>query len=217
MKKRNSNIVGASLIILTFIAVQLIGSIAVVLLSSYDPSIAILAMVGVNVLGAIVALWINHHYHILYEFEKNPSSVTHIIKWGLIGMALAYASQIIIVFFETLIFGQPSVSANTESIMQVILSNPVFLFLPVITAPVIEELVFRKAINGLLVDKNGWIGGAVISSLLFAFIHFDGMILTYATMGLVFSYVYYKTNSIWSPVIAHMGLNLIATILNLMV
>lgn len=216
MENRKSNLKGSIFIIITFIAVQIFGALAVLALTNFAPSIAISAMVGVNVLGVFVALWINNRYNIVYDFERNPSSISQIIKWGLLGMALAYLSQVAIVFIEILIFGEPSVSANTESIMQVVSGEPIFLLLPIFTAPFIEEFVFRKAINGILVDKIGWIGGAVISSLLFAFVHFDGMILTYAMMGLVFSYVYYKTNSIWTPILAHMGMNLLATILNLM-
>lgn len=216
MEHRKSNLKGSIFIIITFLAVQIFGALAVLALTNFAPSIAISAMLGVNVLGVFVALWINNRYNIVYDFERNPSSISQIIKWGLLGMALAYLSQVAIVFIEILIFGEPSVSANTESIMQVVSGEPVFLLLPIFTAPFIEEFVFRKAINGILVDKIGWIGGAVISSLLFAFVHFDGMILTYAMMGLVFSYVYYKTNSIWTPILAHMGMNLLATILNLM-
>lgn len=216
MENRKSNLKGSIFIIITFLAVQIFGVLAVLSLTNFAPSIAISAMVGVNVLGVFVALWINNRYNIVYDFERNPSSISQIIKWGLLGMALAYLSQVAIVFIEILIFGEPSVSANTESIMQVVSGEPIFLLLPIFTAPFIEEFVFRKAINGILVDKIGWIGGAVISSLLFAFVHFDGMILTYAMMGLVFSYVYYKTNSIWTPILAHMGMNLLATILNLM-
>lgn len=216
MENRKSNLKGSIFIIITFLAVQIFGALAVLSLTNFAPSIAISAMVGVNVLGVFVALWINNRYNIVYDFERNPSSISQIIKWGLLGMALAYLSQVAIVFIEILIFGEPSVSANTESIMQVVSGEPIFLLLPIFTAPFIEEFVFRKAINGILVDKIGWIGGAVISSLLFAFVHFDGMILTYAMMGLVFSYVYYKTNSIWTPILAHMGMNLLATILNLM-
>lgn len=216
MENRKSNLKGSIFIIITFLAVQIFGALAVLALTNFAPSIAISAMVGVNVLGVFVALWINNRYNIVYDFERNPSSISQIIKWALLGMALAYLSQVAIVFIEILIFGEPSVSANTESIMQVVSGEPIFLLLPIFTAPFIEEFVFRKAINGILVDKIGWIGGAVISSLLFAFVHFDGMILTYAMMGLVFSYVYYKTNSIWTPILAHMGMNLLATILNLM-
>lgn len=216
MENRKSNHKGAILIIINFIAVQIFGALAVLSFTNFAPSIAISAMVGVNVIGVFVALWINNRYNIVYDFERNPSSISQVIKWGILGMALAYLSQVSIVFIEILIFGEPSISANTESIMQVVSGEPIFLLVPIFTAPFIEEFVFRKAINGILVNKIGWIGSAVISSLLFAFVHFDGMILTYAAMGLVFSYVYYKTNSIWGPILAHMGMNLLATVLNLM-
>lgn len=217
MKAKRSNVIGAIGIILTFIAVQLLGLVAVLVMSSLAPSYSLYAVMVINLIGALFALYLNYWYRITYDFEKNANPLASVITWGLIGTLLAYLSQVIIVMAEIILFGQPSVSANTESIMQVISGNPLFMLIPVISAPIIEELVFRKAINGLLVGKIGWIGGSVISSLLFAFVHFDGMILTYAVMGLIFSFVYYKTNNIWSPIIAHMGLNILATVLNLMV
>lgn len=217
MEHKRSNVIGAISIILTFLLVQVLSLVGVFLLSGLDPSYSLYAIISANLLGAFLVLYLNYRFNIIYFFEMNTEPIPKVITWGLIGTLLAYFSQILIVMFEIVLLGEPNVSANTESIMQVISSNPLFVLLPVLTAPIIEELVFRKAINGLLVSKIGWIGGAVVSSLLFAFVHFDGMILTYAVMGLIFSYVYYKTNNIWAPIIAHMGLNLLATVLNLMV
>lgn len=216
VEHKRSNVIGSIWIILTFLLVQVLSFVGVIILSGLDPSYSLYAIIGANLLGAFLVLYLNHRFNIIYAFEMNSDPMPKVIGWGLIGTLMAYFSQVIIVMIEIVLLGEPNVSANTESIMHVISSNPLFVLLPVITAPIIEEFVFRKAINGLLVGKIGWIGGAVISSLLFAFVHFDGMILTYAVMGLIFSYVYYKTNNIWAPIIAHMGLNLLATILNLL-
>lgn len=215
MDNRRSNVIGAITIIFCFIIIQVASFIAIMLFAHQPPEYQLYAVIGINLLGAFGALWLNYHFKIFYSFEES-FKFFDLIKWGLIGTLLAYISQVLIVSLEIILFGEPSVSANTESIMQIISNNPLFVLLPIISAPIIEELVFRKAINGLLVDKIGWIGSAVISSLLFAFIHFDGMILTYAVMGLVFSFIYYKTNNIWGPIFAHMGLNLFATLLNLL-
>ena len=216
-KQKPSQIGPAVSIMLTFIAVQVLSIVAVFLFQSQPPSYFINANVVINLVGAFFALWINYHFNLVYPFERGQTKGKEILTWGLTGTALAYLSQVALTMLEITLFGQPTVSANTTSIMATILANPLFVLLPIISAPILEELVFRKAINGLLVDKIGWIGAAVISSLVFAFIHFDGMILTYSVMGLIFSYVYYKTQNIWGPIIAHMGLNILATILNLLV
>lgn len=215
MNQTRSNLMGASSIILTFIATQILSVIGTVLLINQDPSYSIIATIIINLAGAFFALWLNHHFNITYSFELEKTSTANIVKWGITGVVMAFAAQILATMIEITLFGEPPISANTESIMAIIDSSALFILLPIVSAPIIEELVFRKAINGFLVDKIGWVGGAVISSLAFAFVHFDGMILTYATIGLVFSYVYYKTNSIWAPMIAHMGMNLVAVILNM--
>lgn len=215
MENKRSNVIGAISIILCFIAIQGVSFLSILLLANQPPAYQLYTVMAINLLGAFGALWLNYHFNITYTFEKR-SKLFDLIKWGISGTIMSYLVQVLIISIEITLFGEPSVSANTESIIQTISSNPLFILLPIISAPIIEELVFRKAINGLLVDKIGWIGAAVISSLLFAIVHFDGLILTYAAMGLILSYVYHQSNNIWGPILAHMGFNLFATLMNLL-
>lgn len=78
-----------------------------------------------------------------------------------------------------------------------------------------EELVFRKVVFGVLLDHIGVVGGAVVSSLLFAFIHFDGHLLLYSSMGFVFCYLYYRTKNIGTPILAHALMNTLAVLANI--
>ena len=78
----------------------------------------------------------------------------------------------------------------------------------VIFAPVLEEIIFRRVIFGSLIQKyNFWIS-AIVSGVVFSAIHLEfEHLLLYAVCGLIFAFLYYKTKSIWTSIIAHMLLN----------
>ncbi|WP_188382632.1 CPBP family intramembrane glutamic endopeptidase [Ornithinibacillus halotolerans] len=81
--------------------------------------------------------------------------------------------------------------------------------------PIVEEFLFR----GYLLNKWGaklGIGKAIIiSSLLFAFLHFDILVfLAYFANGIFYSLVYLKTKKLIVPIILHSLTNLISSLSN---
>lgn len=197
-------------ILLTYILTQFIPVLFVFIVA---PSNIIYVQIGSFIIGTIFLLFLQSKVKFGFETPFKQDSKT-IIIWGILGTALAYAVQIIAALIELYILGITPTSVNTEILIQIIQSYPVFILLVSLLAPIMEEIVFRKVINGILVDKIGWVGGAVISSLLFSFIHLDGHILIYASMGLMFSYLYYKTKNIWTPIIAHALMNTLVVLIN---
>ncbi len=110
-------------------------------------------------------------------------------------------------------------SVNQEMINIMLTSNlaPFLIFTIVIGAPIVEELVFRKAFFSLI--KNQWVA-LVVGSLVFGLMHvtsetsFAGFfinLLTYSISGaaLGFVYIYYKRN-IYAPIFVHALANLIS-------
>jgi hypothetical protein len=89
----------------------------------------------------------------------------------------------------------------------------------VIIGPVVEELIFRKAIFGLI--SNDKVALAV-STFIFGAIHLLGEAsilealvngVAYFVMGFVFGYIYLKNNrNIMVPIIVHVLSNLISVI-----
>ncbi len=129
---------------------------------------------------------------------------------------MAFAAQIIANLIETLLLGLPVDSANTQNILLIVSKYPFYLIIVSIMAPIMEEFIFRKVIFGFFYDLTGGVGAAVISSLLFAFMHQDSHILLYSSMGFVFSYLYIKTKNIATPIIAHVLMNTAVVALNLL-
>lgn len=86
----------------------------------------------------------------------------------------------------------------------------------VVAAPIGEELFFRGLIFRAIAARWGLIVGMLISGLLFSLVHFEiSVVLPFWGIGMLFAYSYYKSGSLWTPVIAHAifnGVSFIATL-----
>ena len=95
--------------------------------------------------------------------------------------------------------------------------NPLILFTVVILAPLVEELVFRKQ----LLDRCAQYGektAMVFSALTFALFHMNLFQFFYAFgMGLIFAYVYLRTHRLRYPVLMHMIINFMGSVVPLWV
>lgn len=168
-------------------------------------------------LGALLMILLNQKSTIHNSITVGPSvGRSEVLKWGLIGIIMAFAAQVLANLIETQLLGLPIDSANTQNILLIVSKYPFYLIIVSIMAPIMEEFVFRKVIFGFFYDLTGGVGAAVISSLLFAFMHQDSHILLYSSMGFVFSYLYIKTKNIATPIIAHVLMNTAVVALNLL-
>jgi membrane protease YdiL (CAAX protease family) len=88
----------------------------------------------------------------------------------------------------------------------------IYLILMVLITPIVEEIVYRGFLFNLLLKKYSVKLALIISSLIFAFFHLRfagiGFLFVY---GLFFGYVYYKTNSLIAPILAHFTINFLAS------
>jgi membrane protease YdiL (CAAX protease family) len=77
-----------------------------------------------------------------------------------------------------------------------------------IVGPIFEELLFRGLIFGELRKISTVRLALVIQALLFGIYHMNTVQGTYAfVIGLLLGYVYYRSNSIWAPIIMHISIN----------
>jgi uncharacterized protein len=88
----------------------------------------------------------------------------------------------------------------------------IYFFLMVIITPIVEEIVYRGFLFNMLLKKYSLKIALIASSLIFALIHLRftgiGFLFLY---GLFFGYVYYKTNSLIAPILAHFTINFLAS------
>src|SRR5699024_6565024 len=106
----------------------------------------------------------------------------------------------------------------TDLIVDLARMNTLFIIIPAIVGPILEELVFRKVIFASLHKKVNFFWAALISSIVFALLHFDfSHLLVYITLGFVFAFLYVKTKRIIVPMFVHMALNSYAVVGQLLI
>ncbi len=215
--KDNTHIWTALLIIVTYVLVQVIPAVVVGILAALFPeqidlSWTVYSTVFAFALGTVLILAINYQRRFQTPADQPSSTWGQVLLWAVLGLVLLLASQSLSFIIEESVFNISSQSANTQLLLELIQQYPLFILASSLFAPIMEEFVFRKAMYGSLSSATGRVGAAVISSLVFAFIHFDGHILVYSVMGLIFCYLYEKTHSIWTPILAHLLMNSIAVI-----
>jgi len=139
---------------------------------------------------------------------KDAASISQTILWSMIGVFLAFSSQIFASFIEVEVLGIEPGSKNTAEIMELTRSIPLFMIVPTLLAPFLEEIVFRKIIFGALYQRLNFFIAALLSSLIFGIIHGEPQhLLIYSTMGFVFAFLYLKTKRIIVPIFAHAAMN----------
>jgi uncharacterized protein len=129
--------------------------------------------------------------------------------------------------FLSNIFGLvPGEAVNQEVIVSALRSDGMILMMisAIILGPIVEELIFRKAIFGLIKSDKMAI---FISALVFGLIHLAGEAsiqaalvngISYFVMGFVFGYIYIKNNrNIMVPIVVHILSNLISIIVILFI
>ena len=87
-----------------------------------------------------------------------------------------------------------------------------------VLAPLLEEVMFRGAIQGYIMRRvrSPWLA-IVIASLVFGIFHLNPVQVVYATMlGIIFGWMYYRTGSLMSVIVGHVLNNTIATVTTLL-
>ncbi|MEI3614772.1 CPBP family intramembrane glutamic endopeptidase [Pseudogracilibacillus sp. SO30301A] len=183
-----------------------------------DPlEVAIYSNVVGFIIGPILVLLLMRK-DLSQEKIAHPISAGRIIGWTALGVLLAWNTQAIAATIEIEFFGIDPSSENTEVIVEMTRMNPIFLLIPAISAPILEELIFRKIIFGSLYKKFNFFWGALISSLIFGVLHMDlTHTLIYTTMGFVFAYLYVQSKRIIVPILVHMTLNTVTVLAQLLI
>lgn len=155
--------------------------------------------------------WVDFRKHMNQYFDEG-------FKYWLLGLGVMMISNLAINFF----FPQ-SVAANEESVQNMIHATPIITFISVVfLAPVIEELVFRKAFKDVFRTKWAFI---LTSGIVFGGLHVvlslhswqDLLyLIPYSSLGIAFASAYQKTDNIFTTISMHLLHNGILTSLSLL-
>jgi len=146
--------------------------------------------------------------------EKKKMSVKHLI----IAFIMCYAGTYICNLLASILTGIIGAlkQSDVENVMANLTSSislPVNLFIVVICAPIMEELLFRKT----LIDRTAHFGEGIsilFSGLVFGLFHGNLVQFGYAfLLGIFFGFIYIKTKNIVYPIILHMVINFFGSFL----
>ena len=77
--------------------------------------------------------------------------------------------------------------------------------------PFVEEVLFRGFVFSGLAARYGILAGGAISAAVFSVAHLSlGSLLPVFVTGILLAWLYHRTKSVWAPMSAHAGQNLIA-------
>lgn len=141
------------------------------------------------------------------QTRSDKASIGSSILWTIGGIFLALFAQTVAANIEYML-GIDAGSENTQQILRVIESVPIFILVSSVIGPILEEIVFRKIIFGSLYKRFNFVISALISSLIFALAHQEPEhIILYSAIGLTFAYLYVKTKRIIVPILTHVAMN----------
>lgn len=167
---------------------------------------AVWAMAIGLLLSSLMMLW--HIVHFGY-FKVGESPLRQVGRRTLLLCVLLVFSSM---FMFNVCAQWANLPDNLSDQMQA-LSNNVFGVLAIaVFAPLLEEVLFRGAIQGYLMRrlKSPWLA-ILIASLIFGVIHMNPIQILYATLlGIVFGWIYYRTGSLVPVIIGHVLNNSLA-------
>lgn len=195
-----SSIVGVPLLV--FIGTLL--GIPYETLESYTPVIWLLFSFSVTLL---IVLFLLRKEMFQKSYSRDAASWGTSLSWAIGGVFLSLFAQLIAANIENLL-GIETGSENTQTILGVIDTFPIFILITSMIGPILEEIVFRKIIFGTLYKRFNFLLAALISSIIFALAHMEPEhIILYSAMGFTFAFLYVKTKRIIVPIFAHVSMN----------
>ena len=167
-----------------------------------------IVLFSVNLLRAVL-IFLLHFKDLKKEFKSFKSNFWEYsdvaVKYWLVGIAVMAVTNVLISLLT------PSkMAVNETEVRSMISSAPIIsLLLTTITAPVSEELIFRKSFRDVFHDKYKYI---IISGVVFGAMHvvtsysslFDLLyIIPYSSLGIAFACICYKTKNTFPSMLVH--------------
>ncbi len=127
-------------------------------------------------------------------------------------LVLAYLIQIFVPLIVQWITGASNEQmTNADEIGKLFAEHPLMVTILVLSAPFIEEVIFRGILFGRLANAGKFWLAIVLSSLLFALLHFVPFaVVTFFLLGALLAYVYHTTKRLWAPIAIHFMINSLA-------
>ncbi|SKA90140.1 CAAX protease self-immunity [Caloramator quimbayensis] len=203
MRKYLKNYISRALLIITFIAYIA----ATIFTQNVIPFIAV-------ILTFYFAVKMKDNDEMLYYLRPLESKKEEIILYS---FAFKFFTMIINIFFVMLLY-KFGIKAKEQDIYNIFLKSGwgqtiLLVIMTVVTAPIVEEFVFRHILYRGFKKKIGNVFSAILSSLLFTLLHFNiAGSISYFAVGIFNCYLYEKYGY-RAAVINHFVFNFISVLM----
>lgn len=195
------------LILLVLVLIHLFHSVLIwssIGLRLTNKQVDIISLISIPIVMVVGIIYLLKHFgiHLNFSLKKvNPKLVFYVILLAV--FIIIFQSALDIPFVKELLESKIRFFTFTNP-FQYGLHGMVYLLLAVIAAPITEEILYRKIIFNKLKEQYGFTFGLVVSSFLFALVHWnlEGL-FAYFIIGILFTYLYYLTKVLWLNILLH--------------
>lgn len=160
----------------------------------------------VMVTSTLVMMWHLLHFKYVDLSQDKFGGVSRQVL--LVSVVFVFAAMYVL----NLLIEQTGLPNSNEEAFIAMSRNPFGLLSIALLAPILEELLFRGAIEGYLLreGRSPW-GAIVVSSLIFGVVHMNPAQIPFAfLLGMMFGWLYYRTGSLLPGVVGHVLNNSVA-------
>ena len=162
---------------------------------------------------AMVASTLMMSWHLLHFGYVNLAEDKYKeVKLPVLAVAIVFIFAAMYVL--NLVIEQAGIPNMLEETFIAMSRNPFGMLSIALLAPILEELLFRGAIQGVLLNtlRKPWVA-IVVSSLIFGVVHMNPAQIPFAfLLGMMFGWLYYRTGSLLPGIVGHVLNNSTAAI-----
>ena len=196
-------------LVLYYFAYQLSFSVVAMGLKFLFASLDMITMTSL----AMVASTLMMSWHLIhFDYVRLANDRYKEVKLPVLAVAIVFifaAMYVLNLFIE-----QAGIPNTLEETFIAMSRNPFGVLSIALLAPILEELLFRGAIQGVLLraQDKPWIA-ILISSLIFGVVHMNPAQIPFAfLLGMMFGWLYYRTGSLLPGIIGHVLNNSVAAV-----
>ena len=196
-------------LIIYYFGYQLGFSVVAMLVSRFiAPMDPVMTTSVAMVASTVVMMW--HLLHFEYV-DLKPDKYKEVSRQVLlVSTVFVFAAMYVL----NLLIEQVGIPNTMEDTFIEMSRNPLGLLSIALLAPILEEMLFRGAIEGRLLRmwQNPW-GAIIVSSLVFGVVHMNPAQIPFAfLLGVMFGWLYYRTGSLLPGIIGHVLNNSVAAV-----
>ena len=194
-------------LILYYLGYQLGLSAVALVVSKFVPMDPITMTSLVMVVSTLAMSWHLLHHGYVGLKRDNYKSLTPLV----LGVSVVFIFSAMYVL--NLLIEQTGLPNTMEDTFLAMSRNPMGILSITLLGPMLEELLFRGAIQGELQRQMKPWKAIIVSSLLFGLVHMNPAQIPFAfLLGMLFGWLYYRTGSLLPGLVGHVLNNSVATV-----